>query len=273
MKEICHFKTIDYVICFPDDYSPDKKYPLLIYLHGAGSRGGDISIVSDAVTGPIGEINRGHKLPFIIAAPQCNVKMWFEISETVLGFIDMVAARPDVDRTRVYLSRDEHGRIRLLVFRDVPRRPVRGDTAGLRRRSAGVRVLSQGAAGMGAPRRARQCRRRERIARDGQTAAPSRLGGAADYISRPRARLVGSGVRRPRGIHVAAHTPARLNAAVIAYKRDSARPAVLRSDVMSHIHSQFANLVRRCSGLTITPAYMRGRRRHPLQSPIDSIRT
>ena len=104
MKEICHFKTIDYVMCFPDDYSPDKKYPLLIYLHGAGSRGGDISIVSDAVTGPIGEINRGHKLPFIIAAPQCNVKMWFEISETVLGFIDMVAARLDVDRTRVYLS-------------------------------------------------------------------------------------------------------------------------------------------------------------------------
>lgn len=104
MKEICHFKTIDYVMCFPDDYSPDKKYPLLIYLHGAGSRGGDISIVSDAVTGPIGEINRGHKLPFIIAAPQCNVKMWFEISETVLGFIDMVAARSDVDRTRVYLS-------------------------------------------------------------------------------------------------------------------------------------------------------------------------
>lgn len=104
MKEICHFKTIDYVMCFPDDYSPDKKYPLLIYLHGAGSRGGDISIVSDAVTGPVGEINRGHRLPFIIAAPQCNVKMWFEISETVLGFIDMVAARPDVDRTRVYLS-------------------------------------------------------------------------------------------------------------------------------------------------------------------------
>lgn len=104
MKEICHYSTIDYVMCFPDDYSPDKKYPLLIYLHGAGSRGGDISIVSDAVTGPIGEINRGRKLPFIIAAPQCNVKMWFEISETVLGFIDMVAARPDVDRTRVYLS-------------------------------------------------------------------------------------------------------------------------------------------------------------------------
>ena len=104
MKEICHYSTIDYVMCFPDDYSPDKKYPLLIYLHGAGSRGGDISIVSDAVTGPIGEINRGHKLPFIIAAPQCSVKMWFEISETVLGFIDMVAARPDVDRTRVYLS-------------------------------------------------------------------------------------------------------------------------------------------------------------------------
>lgn len=104
MKEICHYKTLDYVVSFPDDYSPDKKYPLLIYLHGAGSRGGDISIISDTVVGPLGEVNRGKNLPFIIVSPQCNVKMWFEISETVLGFIDMVAARNDVDPTRIYLS-------------------------------------------------------------------------------------------------------------------------------------------------------------------------
>lgn len=103
MLLINHFKTLDYVISYPDDYTPDKKYPLLIHLHGAGSRGSDIGVIFDTAVGPIGEINRGRKLPFIVVSPQCGAKMWFEISETVLAFIDEVAARPDIDRSRIYM--------------------------------------------------------------------------------------------------------------------------------------------------------------------------
>jgi predicted peptidase len=103
MLEISHFKTLDYVISYPDDYLPDKKYPLLIHLHGAGSRGNDINLIYETAVGPIGEINRGRKLPFIVVSPQCSVKMWFEISETTLAFIDEAASRPDVDRSRIYL--------------------------------------------------------------------------------------------------------------------------------------------------------------------------
>ena len=103
MKEINHFKTLDYVISYPDGYSPDKTYPLLIHLHGAGTRGDNIDLIYDTAVGPLGEVNRGHDLPFIIAAPQCRGKMWFEISETVLEFIDDVSARPDVDRSRIYM--------------------------------------------------------------------------------------------------------------------------------------------------------------------------
>ncbi len=71
MKEILHHKTLDYVINYPDDYEEGKKFPLLIHLHGAGTRGNDISLVADTAVGPLGEINRGVRLPFIIAAPQC----------------------------------------------------------------------------------------------------------------------------------------------------------------------------------------------------------
>ena len=103
MKEILHHKTLDYVINYPDDYEEGKKFPLLIHLHGAGTRGNDISLVADTAVGPLGEINRGVKLPFIIAAPQCPGKTWFEYSETLLSLIDTLVAREDVDRSRVYL--------------------------------------------------------------------------------------------------------------------------------------------------------------------------
>lgn len=59
MKEILHHKTLDYVINYPDDYEEGKKFPLLIHLHGAGTRGNDISLVADTAVGPLGEINRG----------------------------------------------------------------------------------------------------------------------------------------------------------------------------------------------------------------------
>ena len=103
MKEILHHKTLDYVINYPDDYEEGKKFPLLIHLHGAGTRGNDISLVADTAVGPLGEINRGVRLPFIIAAPQCPGKTWFEYSETLLSLIDTLVAREDVDRSRVYL--------------------------------------------------------------------------------------------------------------------------------------------------------------------------
>lgn len=104
MKEIKHYKTLDYAIYYPKNYSEDKKFPLLFHLHGAGSRGNDISIVANAAVGPFGEVNRGVDLPFIIVAPQCWGKTWFECGETMLSLLDYMAGRPDVDRSRIYLT-------------------------------------------------------------------------------------------------------------------------------------------------------------------------
>ena len=32
-------QSLPYRIMFPKDYNPNKKYPLVIFLHGAGERG------------------------------------------------------------------------------------------------------------------------------------------------------------------------------------------------------------------------------------------
>ena len=42
-KDIVHHVGYQYLLSLPKDYaeSPDKKWPLIIYLHGSGERGSD----------------------------------------------------------------------------------------------------------------------------------------------------------------------------------------------------------------------------------------
>ena len=73
-------------------YSPntDGNLPLIIYLHGAGSRGTELSQLSHA--GPIGELEKGRNIPARMVAPQCCGDTWFELFETLIDFADMFAA-------------------------------------------------------------------------------------------------------------------------------------------------------------------------------------
>ena len=36
--EINEFKTLKYITAYPDGYSKGKKYPIIFFLHGAGTR-------------------------------------------------------------------------------------------------------------------------------------------------------------------------------------------------------------------------------------------
>ena len=85
-------------------YSPntDGNLPLIIYLHGAGSRGAELSQMSHA--GPIGELEKGRKIPAKIAAPQCCGDTWFELFETLIDFAENTANESGVDKSRIYLT-------------------------------------------------------------------------------------------------------------------------------------------------------------------------
>ena len=37
------FESMQYLIRFPDDFDPQKKYPLIFMLHGSGTRGTDLT--------------------------------------------------------------------------------------------------------------------------------------------------------------------------------------------------------------------------------------
>ncbi len=95
---------IDYLLYLPKDYGKTQdKWPLMIFLHGAGERGSDLNKVK--VHGPPKLVERGKDLPFIIVSPQCPPGHWWPTKvETVMALIDEIVEKYNVDESRIYLT-------------------------------------------------------------------------------------------------------------------------------------------------------------------------
>jgi predicted peptidase len=94
---------IDYLLFLPADYGKEqgKKWPLMMFLHGAGERGSDINLVKKH--GPPKIVESKKDFPFIVVSPQCPTGRWWQPHE-VIALIDEVAAQHAVDPERVYLT-------------------------------------------------------------------------------------------------------------------------------------------------------------------------
>ncbi|HTI69817.1 MAG TPA: prolyl oligopeptidase family serine peptidase [Candidatus Limnocylindria bacterium] len=102
-KTVTKTVGLNYLKYLPKDYSVDatKAWPLVIFLHGAGERGTNLTAV--AVHGPPKLVREGRDFPFILISPQCPEGQIWE-DDTVLGMIDEVMAHHRVDPKRVYLT-------------------------------------------------------------------------------------------------------------------------------------------------------------------------
>ena len=79
--EVKKFEKLTYILKYPKNYEEGKKYPVIIFLHGAGGRGDDIELVR---TNPFFNItNKYDDFPFIVTAPQCCTNTWFDAFETL----------------------------------------------------------------------------------------------------------------------------------------------------------------------------------------------
>ena len=95
---------MNYLLYLPEDYGKEqKRWPLMIFLHGAGERGDDLNKVK--VHGPPKLIEQGKEFPFIIISPQCPDDIWWPtMIETVMALIDETIENYDVDESRIYLT-------------------------------------------------------------------------------------------------------------------------------------------------------------------------
>ena len=103
------------------DFSDQVKYPLVIFLHGAGERGQDNEIQITYIDKVFGNEGFRENYPCIVIAPQCpNACRWVEVSwslsehtqpenpsipmELTLELIDEIIANYPIDENRIYVT-------------------------------------------------------------------------------------------------------------------------------------------------------------------------
>lgn len=100
-------QTIPYLLALPKDFGKeqDKKWPVILFLHGRGESRGPLSIVSK--WGPPRMAARGDDLPYILISPQCPADSFWtkdDQQDGLIKLLDHIAATFPVDSTRVYLT-------------------------------------------------------------------------------------------------------------------------------------------------------------------------
>ena len=95
--------SLRYLLSLPAGYERAKtrRWPLILFLHGAGERGDDVNKVK--VHGPPKVVEQKKDFPFILVSPQCpEGKGWDP--EEVIALLDEIQAKYKVDPDRVYLT-------------------------------------------------------------------------------------------------------------------------------------------------------------------------
>jgi predicted peptidase len=95
---------LKYLLQLPPEYSNKKnapRWPLMLFLHGAGERGTDVQRAS--IHGPLKLVRQGTHFPFIIVAPVCPAKERWQ-TEPLLQLLDKLEKSYRVDTNRVYVT-------------------------------------------------------------------------------------------------------------------------------------------------------------------------
>jgi predicted peptidase len=103
-KKTVQVMDCNYLLYLPADYDKGgKKWPLIMFLHGAGERGNNLEVVKKH--GPPKMIAQGKSFDFIIVSPQCPNDMWWpEKTDLLIALLDEIEAKYRVDTDRVYLT-------------------------------------------------------------------------------------------------------------------------------------------------------------------------
>ncbi len=101
-KEITRTVGYKYLLYVPAGYGhEERRWPLILFLHGAGERGDDLELLK--VTGLPEVLEQKEDFPFVVVAPQCPEDEWWD-AEALDYLLDHVLERYDVDERRVYLT-------------------------------------------------------------------------------------------------------------------------------------------------------------------------
>ena len=101
------FEGMEYLISYPADYVEGERYPVVLFLHGAGTRGEDIQLLRNNFLS--GLTQRHEEFSFITVAPHCKRGTWFDYMESLIRFVKAIADAPFTDPARLYLFGNSMG--------------------------------------------------------------------------------------------------------------------------------------------------------------------
>lgn len=97
--------VMPYVVYVPRDYTPTQKYPVILFLHGAGERGSDG--IRQTQVG-IGAAIRTYpeRFPCLVVMPQCPADRWWRGEELEAAYqcLQQTLREFSCDPQRVYLT-------------------------------------------------------------------------------------------------------------------------------------------------------------------------
>ena len=94
---------LNYLIYTPSEMSKDEKYPLILFLHGAGERGDDLEKVKRHGIAKIFDGNVNYKA--IAVSPQCpEGKTWNSQTETLYELIQDIVAQYPIDENAITIT-------------------------------------------------------------------------------------------------------------------------------------------------------------------------
>ena len=103
--EIVKKVRLNYLLFLLKDYGSDaeKKFPMILFLHGAGERGDNLELLKAHGIPKIVEKNAD--FPFIAVSPQCPVESWWPIElEALEALLNDIIKKYKVDTDRIYLT-------------------------------------------------------------------------------------------------------------------------------------------------------------------------
>ena len=94
---------LSYLIARPSSGPPSRGWPLVLFLHGVGERGDDLTLVARYALPRL--IEQGRDFPFVVVSPQCPAgQRWTDRLADLGRLLDELQRRLSIDRDRVSVT-------------------------------------------------------------------------------------------------------------------------------------------------------------------------
>jgi predicted esterase len=90
-----------YLLYVPKVKPSSGKYPLMLFLHGSGERGGDLNLVKK--NGPPAFLDDSSDFPFVVVSPQCMEGQRWD-PQSLLALLDHIEKQLPIDKDREYVT-------------------------------------------------------------------------------------------------------------------------------------------------------------------------